>query len=155
MVCRVFRSYAEMWALLQLAGKYTHDYKRCGQHATMYCRDMLWLLVYSHSGIQSREVIIMQAYTLYLPDKTIPCLCTSLVCLQSSLLRVFMIRHLKPILQIIILTTAILVSFFHSLVLENTTKCPRNFHLVHIIIPNFNWVTRILVHTLRWNLKSC
>ena len=40
--------------------------------------------------------------------------------------RVFMC---KPILQVIILATAMLVSSFHSLVLENTTKCPRTFHL--------------------------
>ena len=73
----------------------------------------------------------------------------------ESLLRVFMWHHIKQILQIIILGTAMLVSFLHSLVLENTTKCPRTLHLVHIIIPNYNRVTRILAQTLGWNLKSC
>ena len=63
--------------------------------------------------------------------------------------------HIKPILQVILLATAMLVSSHHSLVLENTIKCPRPFNLVHITIPNYNQVTRILVHTLGWNLKSC
>ena len=40
-------------------------------------------------------------------------------------------RHIKPILQVIILATAMFVSSFHSLVLGNTTNCPRTFKLVH------------------------
>ena len=63
-------------------------------------------------------------------------------------------RHIKPILQVTILVAAMLVSLPHSLSLENTTKCPTTFHIVHIIIPNYSWVIRILVHTLRWNFKS-
>ena len=63
-------------------------------------------------------------------------------------------RHIKPILQVIILVTTMLVSSPHCLALENTIKCPTTFHIVHIIIPNYNWVTRILAQTLRWNLKS-
>ena len=58
--------------------------------------------------------------------------------------RVFMWRHIKPILQVIILTTTMLVSFLYSLVLENTTKCPRTFYLVHNHDTNYNCVTRIL-----------
>ena len=40
-----------------------------------------------------------------------------------------------------------------SLALENTTKCPATFHIVHFIIPNYNWVTRILVHTSQVKFK--
>ena len=68
---------------------------------------------------------------------------------------VFMWRHIKPNLQVIILATAMLVSFLHSAALENTTKCPRTYYLVHATIPNYNWVTRIIPHTLGWNFKSC
>ena len=60
----------------------------------------------------------------------------------------FMWCRIKPILQVIILATAMLLSILHSSVLENTTKCPRTFNLVHITIPNCNWVTRILAHHL-------
>ena len=56
-------------------------------------------------------------------------------------------RHIKPILKVILLATAMLVSFHHSTVSENTTKCPRNFHLVHITKPNYNRVTRIIART--------
>ena len=57
-------------------------------------------------------------------------------------------HHIKPILQVIALATVMLISTPHSLVLPwNTTKCPRTFYLDYIIIPNFNWVTRILAHT--------
>ena len=69
---------------------------------------------------------------------------------------VFMWHHdIMPILKVIILVTTMLVSSLHTMVLENTTKCPIAFHLICIIILNYNWVTRILAHTLRWNLKSC
>ena len=34
----------------------------------------------------------------------------------------------KPILQVILLATAMLVSFSPSLVLESTTKCPKTSH---------------------------
>ena len=43
----------------------------------------------------------------------------------------------------------------HGRVWENTTKCPVTFYLVHITIPNYDRVTRILKHTLCWNFKSC
>ena len=55
---------------------------------------------------------------------------------------------IRLILQVIVLATAMLVSYPHSLVLKNTAECPRTFHLVYIIIPNFNWVTRMLA--LSW-----
>ena len=57
-------------------------------------------------------------------------------------------RHIKPILQVIILATAMLVSSLHRVVLENTTKCPLTFYLVHTTIPNYIWVLRILAHML-------
>ena len=66
----------------------------------------------------------------------------------------FMRRHIRPILQVIVLMTTMLVSSLHSLVLENTTKHPRTFHLSYIIIPNYNWVTRILARTLGWIWNS-
>ena len=68
-------------------------------------------------------------------------------------------RHFKPILQVITLATAMMVSSLHGAVLENTTKCPVTFYLVHTIIPNYNWVTKILAHThlagilIPWNQK--
>ena len=58
-------------------------------------------------------------------------------------------RHIKPILQVIVLATTMLVSSLHRAVLENTTKCPV-LNLVHTTIP----VTRILAHTLDWNFGS-
>ena len=57
--------------------------------------------------------------------------------------RVFMWCHIKPILQVIILVTTMLVSFFYLWYLK-TTKCPRPFHLIDIILPNYNCVKRIL-----------
>ena len=36
---------------------------------------------------------------------------------------------------------------------RNNNKMSQIFHLVRIIIQNYNWVTRIFAHTLRWNLK--
>ena len=59
-------------------------------------------------------------------------------------------HNINPILHVIILGTAMLVSFPHSLVLENTTKCPRSFHSIHTIIPNYNWVIRI--HSIHSNV---
>ena len=41
-----------------------------------------------------------------------------------------MCHHIKPILQVIILTTTMLVSSLHDTVLENTTKCPITLCLV-------------------------
>ena len=43
---------------------------------------------------------------------------------------------------------------FHGRVYENTTKCLVSFYLVHITIPNYDRVTRILKHT-RGRIKSC
>ena len=67
--------------------------------------------------------------------------------------RVFMWCHIKPILQVIILATAMLVSSLQGAVLENTTKSV-TFYLVHTTIPNYNWVTRILANTLGGNFNS-
>ena len=53
-----------------------------------------------------------------------------------------MLRHIKPILQVITLASAMLVSFSHILVLTNTPKNSRTFHLVHIIIPNYKCLPR-------------
>ena len=53
----------------------------------------------------------------------------------------FHVRHIKPILQVIILTTTMLVSSLYGAVLKNTTKCPITFYLVHTAKPNYNWVT--------------
>ena len=62
----------------------------------------------------------------------------------------FMWCHIKPILQVIILTTATLVSSLHRAVLENTTKCHVTFYLLHTTI----CVTRILAYTFCWNFNS-
>ena len=43
--------------------------------------------------------------------------------------------------------TAMLVSCRHRSVWQNTTKCHRTFYLVHVTMPNFKRVTRILEHT--------
>ena len=57
-------------------------------------------------------------------------------------------RHIKPILKVIILATAMLVSSLHSRVLENTTKCYVTFYLVHTTIQNYNWIDKnISTHT--------
>ena len=61
--------------------------------------------------------------------------------------------HIKPILLVIILATTMLISFKHGSVLENTTKCLKPFNLIHTTIPNYNWVTRILAHTLDFILS--
>ena len=66
----------------------------------------------------------------------------------------YMWRHIKPILQVIALATAMLVSSLHGAVLENRTKCPVTFYLLHTIIPNYNWVTRVLAHTLSCSFNS-
>ena len=63
----------------------------------------------------------------------------------------FHVSHIKPILQVIILTTTMLVSSLHGVVLDNTTKCPVTFYLVHTTIPNYNWVTRIISTHTGWN----
>ena len=47
-------------------------------------------------------------------------------------------RHIKPISQVIIYATAMLVSSSHETVFENTTKWPVTFYLVHTTIPNYN-----------------
>ena len=61
---------------------------------------------------------------------------------------------MKPILQVIIFATAMLVSSLHGAVLENTGKCAVSFYLVHTTIPNYNSVTRILAPILGWNFNS-
>ena len=66
----------------------------------------------------------------------------------------FMWRHIMPILQVIILATAMLVSSLQRAVLENTIKFPITFYLGHTTIPNYNWVTRILAHTISGNFNS-
>ena len=50
---------------------------------------------------------------------------------KVSKLRVFLWCHIKPILQVIILGTAMLVSSLHGAVLENTTKCSLTFKIIH------------------------
>ena len=66
----------------------------------------------------------------------------------------FMWSHIKPILQVIIISITMLVSSLHGTVMENITKCSITFYLVHITIPNYNWVKRIAAHTLGSNFKS-
>ena len=56
-------------------------------------------------------------------------------------------RHIKQILQVIILATAMLVSCSHRTVLGKATKCSITFYLVHTTLSNYNWVTRISAHT--------
>ena len=62
-------------------------------------------------------------------------------------------RHIKPVLQSSYSGPPCWFPFLHSLKLENTTKSLKTFHLVHIIIPNCNWVTRILAHPLKLKFK--
>ena len=59
-----------------------------------------------------------------------------------------MLRHIKQILQVIILATAMLVSCSHVTVLGKATKCSITFYLVHIYYQIMNRVTRISAHTL-------
>ena len=42
----------------------------------------------------------------------------------------------------------------HTAALENTTKCPITFYLLHTTIPNYNLVTRLLEHTFSGNFDS-
>ena len=58
--------------------------------------------------------------------------------------------HMMSYQAKVIMTTR-LVSFPHTLVLENTTKCYRTFCLVHTIIPHYNWGTGIFAYTLWWS----
>ena len=57
-------------------------------------------------------------------------------------------------MQVIILATTILVSFFHNFVSENNTKCPSKVCFVYIRISTYNWVIGILAYTLKWNFKN-
>ena len=79
---------------------------------------------------------------------------------MNSQQRVFMWRQIMPILQVIILVTAMLVSSSHSMVLENTTKCSVTFYSVHTKIPNYEWQeyqhthsVKILNTSMKW-IKS-
>ena len=62
-------------------------------------------------------------------------------------------RHIKPILQVIILATAMLVSFLNGAVLENTTKCPRTFYL-DLVHTKWQLSHNLNISTLGWNLNS-
>ena len=69
----------------------------------------------------------------------------------NELIGGFMWRHIEQILQVIVLTTAMLVSCLHGMVLG---KCSKTSYLVHTTLSNYNRVTRISAHTLSWNFKS-
>ena len=55
-------------------------------------------------------------------------------------------RHIKQILQIIILATTILISFLHGTVLRKATKCSITVYLVHTT-SDYNQVSRISGHS--------
>ena len=65
-------------------------------------------------------------------------------------------RHIKQILQVIVLLTAMLVSCTHGTVLGKAIKkkCFVTFYLVQTTLSNFNQVIRISANTLIWNFKS-
>ena len=63
-------------------------------------------------------------------------------------------RHIKPILQVIILTTAMLVSFSHGWYWKTQQNAPELFIWFILYQTTTVW-QELLTHILWWNLKSC